>query len=198
MSLQQSTIDAKEQFNKLFGNMMTFSDDDMIQYDSCYEDVFKSGINYSFMSCVFFAQYSAEILMGMLASNPFRKYLITCLDDEANYDASELKYWHESMNEKRFGIEGYNYDKDKVDIMAMANDTFIKISALNDWFGTDEGSKEFDMYCLSKKAVRDIKRIICEYPYLMRKYDHDQYFANEIMDYASIVMREIAAAAHNE
>ena len=69
----------------------------------------------------------------------------------------------------------------------MKNTSYNKISSLNQWFGTDDGMKEFDMYCLSRKALKDMKRIICEYPYLIRKYDYDQEFANEIMEYAGIV-----------
>ena len=195
MELNQNTVDAKIQFNELFSNMFVFSDDDMSAYDFCYENVFKTGINFSYMSCVFYAQYAAEILVGLLASNPFRKYLIGELDDEANRPDDKRVYWEESMNVKRYGREGIDYSEDTKQIMAMANVSFEKIRALNEWYGTKEGQAEFDNYCLSKKAVKDIKRIICEFPHLMRRYDYDQNFANEIMEYAGIVMVEMMKAS---
>ena len=73
----------------------------------------------------------------------------------------------------------------------MADDTYVKIKALNNWFGTEEGAKEFEMYCLSKKAVRDIKRIVCEYPYLLRRFDYNAEFASEIMQYAGTVANQL-------
>lgn len=194
MELAQDTKNAMEQFNQLFGNMFTFTEEDMPAYDACYEDVFSRGITISFMSAVFYAQFSAELVVGLLASNPLRKYMIQELDKEKERTEDTMKYWHESMNEKRFGLEGIDYTQDTQDLMEMANVSYIKAAALNDWFGTENGKKEFDMYCLSKKAVRDIKRIICEYPYLMRRYDYDQVFANEIMEYAGIVANQIADA----
>lgn len=194
MELAQDTKNAMEQFNQLFGNMFTFTEEDMSAYDACYEDVFSRGITTSFMSAVFYAQFSAELVVGLLASNPLRKYMIQELDKEKERPEDSMKYWHESMEEKRFGREGIDYTQDTQDLMEMANVSYIKAAALNDWFGTENGKKEFEMYCLSKKAVKDIKRIICEYPYLIRRYDYDQTFANEIMEYAGIVANQIADA----
>lgn len=192
MELAQDTRAAMEQFNQLFGNMFVFNEEDMGQYDACYADVFSRGITTSFMSAVFYAQFSAELVVGLLASNPLRKFIIQELDKEKERPEAEMVYWHESMSEKRFGLSGVDYTQDNADLMAMANASYIKAAALNDWFGTDEGKKEFELYCLSKKAVRDIKRIICEYPYLIRRYDYDKVFANEIMEYAGIVANQIA------
>jgi len=191
MELAQNTIDAKNQFNILFNNMFAFEDDDMGQYDACYSNVFSNGVNMSYMSLVFYAQFSAEILVGLLASNPFRKFLVESIENEKNRSEADMQYWHESMNQKRFGIEGYDYTQDAAELMAMANESYVKVAALNDWFGTEEGKEEFEMYCLSKKAVRDIKTIVCNYPYLIRKYDYDMEFANEIMEYAGIVANQI-------
>lgn len=189
MELYNDTLEAKNQFNQIFGNMMTFEDEDMTQYEACYADVFSEGVNLSYMGLIFYANYSAEIMLALLTSNPFRKFLIEELDKEKARTGGD--YWNDSMRVKRFGIENPNLDQDKAEIMIIANDTYIKISALNKWFGTDEGKKEFDMYCLSKKAIRDMKRIICEYPYLIRRYDFDRTFANEIMEYAGIVATQI-------
>lgn len=189
MAINQITQDVGKQFNILFGNMFKFEDSDMELYDTCYENVFKNGINFSYMSSTFFAQFSAELLIGMLSSNPFRKYLIQKLDESSNDTVHS--YWDASMNDKRFGIEGRDYTRDTIDIRAMMNETYVKIDALNEWFGTEEGKKEFGMYCLSRKAIKDLKRIICEYPYLIRKYDCDKEFANEIMEFAGIVAKQI-------
>lgn len=183
--------DTRKQFNILFGNMFTFATEDMDGYMQCYEDVFSQGINFSFMSSTFYAQFSAEILLGMLTSNPFRKYLIQMLDEEKNDVKTPMKYWDESMEEARFGIRNRDYQKDTADILAMMNGSYNKITSLNEWFGTSEGKKEFEMYCLSRKAIKDIKRVICEYPYLIRKYDHDENFAGEIMEYAGIIANQI-------
>ena len=184
--MNKLALESKENFNVLFGNMFKFDDEDMAYYSPCYESVFKDGVTISYMSSTFFAQFSAEILFGMIASNPFRKFLIHALDEEKVITAKR-DYWNESMNELRFGIAGKDYTNDTAELMAMMNTSYNKISSLNQWFGTDEGMKKFDMYCLSRKALKDMKRIICEYPYLIRKYDYDQEFANEIMEYAGIV-----------
>ena len=194
MEMAKETVEAKKQFNQLFGNMFEFDDEDMTNYDPCYEAVFSKGLNLSFMSLVFYAQFSAELLLGMLTSNSFRKYLIGEIDAEKGRAADAMNYWSDSMNENRFGIIGRDYTQDKKDLEAFANDTYLKVAALNEWYGTEDGKKEFDMYCLSKKAVKDIKRIFVEYPYLIRRYDYDQKFATEIMEYAGIVANQIASA----
>lgn len=190
MELQNETIEAMKQFNGFMGNIMTFVPEDMEAYEKCYADVFHDGMNFSYMSMVFYANYSAEILLAMLTSNPFRKFLIEALDAEEKRTNGD--YWNDTMRTKRFGIPNPNADRDKAELMIIANDTFTKISSLNQWFGTEDGKKEFDMYCLSRKALRDMKRIVCEYPYLIRKYDYDRGFANEIMEYAGIVANQIA------
>ena len=191
--MDKITLESKENFNTLFGNMFVFEDEDMAYYGPCYENVFKDGITISYMSSTFFAQFSAEILVGMIASNPFRKFLIHALDEEKAATGSR-EYWNDTMKDLRFGIPGKDYTNDKNDLMGMMNASYNKISALNQWFGTPDGIKEFDMYCLSRKALRDIKRVVCEYPYLIRKYDYDQTFAHEIMEYAGIVATQIDAS----
>jgi len=196
MGISEITVNAQKQFNDLFGNMFKFEESDMTAYDACYAEVFKKGINFSYMASTFYAQFAAELFVGMLASNPFRKYLVQALDDEKI--CTDFTFWEESMNQNRFGIPDRDYKQDKMDIMIMMNDTYTKISELNKWFGTADGRKEFDMYCLSRKAIRDIKRIVCEFPYLIRKYDHDETFAKEIMEYAGIVEKKIIQTAGKE
>ena len=199
MTLDPKTLaeNTREQFNILLGKMFVFGEEDMSGYNQCYSDVFSKGVNVSYMAATFFAQFSAEILVGLLSSNPFRKFLVKALDTEKeDIDGdSAMTYWEPTMQENRFGISGRDYTNDIKDLYAMMNVTYDKIAALNDWFGTDEGKKELDMYCLSKKAVRDIKRIVCEYPYLIRKYDHDKAFASEIMEYAGIIAQQIIQTA---
>lgn len=185
----------RKQFNILFKNMLEFAEEDMAGYNKCYEDVFKGGANISYMSATFYAQFSAEILIGLLASNPFRKFLIVALDTEKMDVDKPMQYWEDSMTQNRFGIAGRDYTDDMRDLYAMMNMSYNKIEALSEWFGTEEGKKEFDMYCLSKKAIRDIKRIVCEYPYLIRKYDHDKAFATEVMEYAGIVANQIVQSS---
>lgn len=197
IELSKTTEEAKKQFNILFENMFEFDDEDMANYDACYAAVFKKGINFSYMSATFFAQFTAEILVGMLASNPLRKQFIQALDEEKARGDAEIMYWDESMIDKRFGIPGRDYQEDIKDLYGMMNTTYIKIKSLSDWFGTDEGQKEFEMYCLSRKAKRDIKRIACEFPYLIRKYDHDEKFAKEIMEYAGIVAKQIIQSSES-
>ncbi len=197
MRLNPTTENAKEQFNILFENMFEFDDADMAGYDTCYADVFKKGITFSYMSVTFFAQFSAELLVGMLASAPLRKMLVKALDEEKADINKPFEYWDESMLDKRLGIPGRDYQKDIKDLYDMMNTTYIKIKSLSDWFGTDEGKKEFEMYELNRDAKRDIKRIACEYPYLIRKYDHDEKFTQEIMEYAGIIAKQIIQASEN-
>lgn len=191
MELSKEALTAKEQFNDLLGNVMVFDDSDMEQYERCYADVFSDGVNLTYMGLIFFSSYSAEILLAMLTSNPFRKFVIEHLDEEKKRESGSGTYWDPDMNEKRFGVENESADKDKHEILLVANDTFTKIYELNKWFSTEDGKKELDMYCLSNKAIRDMKRIICEYPYLIRRFDFNAAFANEIMEYAGIVHRQI-------
>lgn len=199
MALDQKIIEnAKDQFNILFQNMLVFEDEDMASYEACYENVFKNGINFSYMSTTFFAQFTGELLIGMYASNPFRKYLIKALDEEKAYNDKLIEYWDESMLENRFGIAGRDYENDTKDLYGMMNASYNKIKSLGEWFGTEDGKKEFEMYCLSRKAVKDIKRIACEYPYLVRRYDHDQTFAKDVMEYAGVIAQQIIQAAGDE
>ncbi len=194
MRSKQITENAKAQFNILFGNMFEFDDADMAGYDACYAEVFKKGINFSYMSATFFAQFSAELLVGMLASSPLRVMLVSALDEEKANINKPLKYWDESMNDKRFGIPGKDYAEDIKDLYRLMNTTYIKIKSLSNWFGTPEGKTEFEMYELSQDVKKDIKRIVCEYPYLIRKYDHDKEFAQEIMEYVGIIAKQIFQA----
>lgn len=195
MTAEKLAENARGQFNILFGNMLSFGADDMASYNKCYADVFGKGIEVSYMSATFYAQFSAEILVGMLSSNPFRKFLVQALDAEKAEVAKPMVYWDESMQQNRFGIAERDYTNDTTDLYAMMNVSYNKIAALNEWFGTEEGKKEFDMYCLSRKALRDMKRVVCEYPYLIRKYDHDTTFAHDIMEYAGIVAQQIIQTA---
>lgn len=184
---------AKEQLSILVGNMFQITDEDMAGYDACYADVFKDGISFSFMSSTFYAQFAAEILVGCLSSNPFRKFLIQAIDEErARTEPGE--YWQANMQELRFGIEGRDYAADKADLLDMMNVSYTKIMSLNNWYGTKEGKEEFDMYCLSRKASRDIRTVICQLPYLIRHYDYDVKFAKEIMEYAGIVAKQVEEA----
>lgn len=191
MRAKQITENAKEQFNILLGNMFEFDDADMAGYDTCFADVFKKGINFSYMSATFFAQFSAELLVGMLASAPLRKMLVQALDEEKADISKPFEYWDESMYDKRFGIVGKDYAEDIKELYSLMNTSYIKIISLNHWFSTPDGKAEFEMYELSQDSKRDIKRIACEYPYLIRKYDHDKKFAQEIMEYAGIIAKQI-------
>lgn len=186
----QLTEDARKSFNELFGNMFNFEEEDMAVYDECYKAVFSGGNNLSYMSTTFYAQFSAEILVGLLSSNPFRKFLVQELEKEEQRNEPG-QYWNKTMPEKRFGIQGVDYKDDVADLLGMMQGSYTKIEALNEWFGTADGQKEFDMYCLSRKAIRDIKKIVCGYPYLVRRYDFEKEFANEIMEYAGIIAQQI-------
>ena len=186
---------AKEQLNLLVGNMFQITDEDMALYDACYADVFKSGVNFSFMSSTFFAQFAPELLLGALSSNPFRKFIARAIEAERNR-TEPGQYWDENMELLRFGRQDRDYTADNADILSMMNVSFVKLTALNNWYGKDAGREEFDTYCLSGRAVRDIKAMILQLPYLIRHYDYDRQFAVEIMEYAGIVanqIRDIAA-----
>lgn len=178
----------------LLGNMFQFTDSDMDMYDKCYRDVFGGGLNFSYMSATFFAQFASEILVGALSSNPFRRFISSALDQEAMREGPG-EYWNESMAVARFGRPGVNYSTDVKDVVAMMNDSYLKILGLNEWYGTEEGKQEFEMHCLSNKAVCDLKRMVLEFPYLIRRYDYDQDFAGEIMEYAGVVAEQIRRAA---
>lgn len=184
---------AREQIQLLVGNMFQITDEDMAGYDACYADVFKNGITFSFMSATFYAQFAAEILVGCLSSNPFRKFLIKAIDLERER-TTPGEYWQENMKDLRFGIEGRDYEADISDLLRMMNVSYTKIVGINNWYGTDAGKEEFDMYCLSRKAARDIRTVICQMPYLIRHYDYDVQFAKEIMEYAGIIARQIEQA----
>lgn len=186
---------SKEQFNILLGNMIRFTDEDMAAYDKCYGDVFSGGVNFSYMASTFFAQFASELLVAALSSNPFRKFIVAALESERLLGATPAEYWDPSMQESRFGLADRDYSDDTAQILSMMNTSYAKIMALNNWYGTDAGKNEFDMYCLSGRAIRDIKAMVCEFPYLIRHYDRDQQFAGEVMEYAGIVavqIREIA------
>lgn len=184
------------EFNKLFGNMFQFGEEDKATYEVCYQDVFGEGVTFSYMSATFFAQFAAEILIGMLSSNPFRRFVEHELDEEAKV-VPGWKYWEPSMEAKRFGLPDKDYTADTEALLGMMNESYVKIMSLNNWFATDAGKEEFAMYCLSKKAVRSIKRAICQFPYLCRRYDHERQFAGEIMEYAGIVAAQIRETAAN-
>ena len=197
-NINQSALDdVREQMNKLFKNMFVFTNEDMQMYDACFSNVFSGGITFSYMTATFYAQFAGEILVGMLSSNPFRRFLTTALDEEAKREGRG-KYWHESMATKRFGLPGVDYTADMEDLKSMMNTSYMKIESLSNWYGTDEGRSEFDLYCLSNKAIRDIERVIMEFPYLIRRYDFDQQFAGEIMEYAGIVAAQIKEAVEGE
>lgn len=186
----QILANAKDSLNTLFTNMFQLDDGDMAVYDACYSAVFSEGVNFSYMSATFYAQFAAEILVGALASNPFRRFITKALDDE-KMRLGPGEYWEPSMLVKRFGLDGVDYTKDIEALTAMMNDSYIKIMALNNWYGTDSGKEEFEMHCLSNKAIRDIRRMVAEFPYLIRRYDFDRQFAGEIMEYAGIVANQI-------
>lgn len=185
---------SRQQFNVLLGNMVLFAPDDMEMYDACYKKVFGGGLTFSYMSATFFAQFAAEILLGMLSSNPLRRFLVDILDKEAAWDGPN-EYWDPSMEKLRFGLPGVDYKDDIKELRGMMDDSYMKILSLNEWYGTDEGKHEFEMYCLSNRAVRDLKRIVLEFPYLIRRYDFDQRFAGEIMEYAGVVAEQVRRAA---
>lgn len=191
--------EAKDQFNILFSNLFQFEDEDMVAYDKCYADVFRDGPNMSYMSATFFAQFAAEIFVGLLSSDPLRRVILSAIEDERGRNPEGLpQWWDEGMADKRFGIAGRDYTEDVKDLTAMMNESYNKIATLNQWYGSEEGKKEFEMYCLSREAVASLKSIILEFPYLVRRYDYDKAFAGEIMEYASITaiqVREAAAAA---
>ena len=187
--------DAIGEFNKLFSNMFRFGEEDKAAYAVCYKAVFGDGMPpFSYMGATFYAQFAAEILVGMLASNPFRRFIENALTEEAAREVPG-EYWEKNMGTLRFGIEGKDYTKDTEALMVMMNESYTKIMALNNWYGTDAGKAEFDMYCLSKKAVRNIKRAIAEFPYLIRRFDYERQFAGEIMEYAGIVAAQIRETA---
>ncbi len=194
---KKSLDDVRDQINKLFKNMFVFDDEDMKMYDACFANVFGGGMTFSYMTATFYAQFAAEILVGMLSSNPFRRFLTNALDEEAKR-SERGKYWHESMAVKRFGLPGVDYTADMEDLKGMMNTSYMKIESLSNWYGTAEGRNEFDLYCLSTKAIRDIKRVVMEFPYLIRRYDFDQQFAGEIMEYAGIVAAQIKEAVEGD
>lgn len=194
--ISEILANSREQFNILLGNMFTFDDGDMEKYDVCYRAVFGNGVTFSYMSSTFFAQFATEILIAGLTSNPFRRFIIAALDDEAGKDTVE--YWQADMATLRFGLPGVDYRQAMSELMLMMNDSYMKILSLNEWYGTTDGKKEFDMHCLSNRAIRDLKRMVLEFPYLLRKYDRDHQFAGEIMEYAGIVAEQIRRSAEGE
>ena len=198
MDYEQTAENSKEQLNILFENMFVFDDGDMEHFDTCFSDVFKKGVQFSFMSATFYAQFAAELLIGLLSSDRLRKLMAQAIDEEKAAINEPVEYWDETMKEDRFGIVGKDYKNDIKSLNDMMNTSYNKIKSLSDWFGTAEGKKEFEMYCLSSKAKKDIKHIICEFPYLFRKYDHDEAFANEVMEYAGIVANQVQQAAKDK
>ena len=137
-NINQSALDdVREQMNKLFKNMFVFTNEDMQLYDACFSNVFSGGITFSYMTATFYAQFAGEILVGMLSSNPFRRFLTTALDEEAKREGRG-KYWHESMATKRFGLPGVDYTADMEDLKSMMNTSYMKIESLSNWYGTDE------------------------------------------------------------
>lgn len=193
--INEILANAREQLNLLVGNMFQITEDDMAMYDACYADVFKDGVNFSFMSATFFAQFAPELLLAALSSNPFRKFVVQAIEAEkTRSDPGE--YWDENMDVLRFGRPDRDYSTDNADILSMMNTSYVKLTALNNWYGKDAGREEFEMYCLSGRAVKDIKAMICQMPYLIRHFDYDKQFAAEIMEYAGIVANQIRDVAN--
>lgn len=195
MNHEQIAENTKKQMNILFENMFVFDDADMACLDTCYYDIFKRGVQFSFMSATFYAQFAAELLVGLLASAPLRRRMAQDIDEEKAVVNEPVEFWDETMKENRFGIVGRDYTKDIEDLKGMMNVSYGKIKSLSTWFGTPEGKKEFEQYNLTSDDMTAIKRIICEFPYLFRKYDHDEAFANEIMEHAGIVANQIQQTA---
>ena len=196
MDYEQISANSKEQLNILFENMFVFDDGDMEHSDTCFYDVFKKGVQFSFMSATFYAQFAAELLIGLLASDPLRKLMAQAIDEEKAAINEPVEYWNETMKENRFGIIGRDYKNDIKSLNDMMNTSYNKIKSLGTWFGTPEGKKEFeDSYPLTPEDMTVIKRIICEFPYLFRKYDHDEAFAKEVTEYAGIVANQIKQTA---
>lgn len=195
MNHEQITENMKEQMNILFENIFVFDGADMACHDACYYDIFRKGVQFSFMSATFYAQFAPELLLGLFSSDPFRKFMAQAIDEEKAVANEPVEFWDETMKENRFGIVGRDYTNDIKDLNGMMNVSYNKIKSLGTWFGTPEGKKEFEEYNLSCDDKTVIKRIICELPYLFRKYDHDEAFAKEIMEYAGIVANQLKQAA---
>ncbi|MBR1854608.1 MAG: hypothetical protein IJ794_15940 [Lachnospiraceae bacterium] len=196
MELREDVKNAKLRFNTLLSNILEFKDEDTKLYDDAFADVFSDGINFSYMSAIFFAQYSAELLIAMICSNTLCEWLVAEIEEEKHRGKEDMHYWEESMNEYRFGLPDLDYADDSTEIMFIAMDTYSKIEAINRWYGTDGGRKELEAFrstgrCMSSQSIRDMVKIVCEYPYLIRRYDFDKEFACDIMEYAGIIEKKI-------
>ncbi len=189
--LRQTTETAKQQYNMLFKNVFVFDDEDMEGYDKCFFDVFRKGVNLSYYTSSFYAQYTGELYVGMLISKKFRKKLVEAINHEKAHIDEPVVYWEKNMSTKRFGIPGKDYTGYTKTIMNMINTSYCKIAGLSEYFGTPEGKKDFESYSLTPEDVADMKCIIMQFPYLLRKSDHDKDFMKYVMKTAGDVVKEI-------
>ncbi len=125
MGLNKTTENAKVQLNILFRNMFEFDDADMAGYDACYADAFRQGVNFSYMSTTFYAQFAAELFIGMMASSELLERLVKALDEEKADIGNPVVYWDESMNTMCFGIPGKDYEEDIKDLNADVCDIVV-------------------------------------------------------------------------
>ncbi len=196
---QKNVIIAKEELNDLVGNIVTINDKDMALYESAFKEVFADGVKLSFMSMVFYATYTPELLIGLLEAGQFRDWLREAVEEEKHIGANnDYEYWEPSMDTERYGIKGKDVSNCTINIRELAKASYSKIAAANEWYGTPEGKEELGEYDLSERDIMDIKTIILGYPYLMRRYDYNEGFAKDIMEYTRIICKQICDDTEKE
>ena len=180
-NLEQNSKDMVEKLNVLFGNVLTFTEDDMPLFDAALLETSENeSFTMSYMSIIFYSQFIIETYVGSLVSKKMRKIILENLDDEITHKSGDRPYWHEDMETSRLGrtdISPEELENDLKQILMVAEQAYVRLAALNDWYATDEGKGKLDEYCLTNKALREVKLIILQLPYLMRRFDRDKDFA---------------------
>ena len=181
MSEMNNSNDFKEKLNLLVGNVINFTDDDMLLFDTALVETSENqNFTMSYMSIIFYSQFIIEIYVGSLVSKKMRTLILNDLEDEVKYKSGERPYWHDDMKVNHMGrtdLSEEKLQKDLNQILNVAEQAYVRMAALNDWYATDEGKEKLDEYCLTNRAIKEVKLILLQLPYLMRRFDRDKNFA---------------------
>ena len=180
-NLEQNSKDMVEKLNAIFGNVLTFTEDDMPLFDTALLETSENeNFAMSYMSVIFYSQFIIETYVGSLVSKKMRKIILEQLDDEVKHQSGDRPYWHENMQTDHLGrtdLPAEQLESDLKQILLVAEQAYVRLAALNDWYASPEGKEKLDEYCLTNRAIREVKQILLQLPYLMRRFDRDKDFA---------------------
>lgn len=181
MSFDEASKDFVGKLNELLGNVLSFTEDDMTLFDTALVETSENeNFTMSYMSIIFYSQFIVETYVGSLVSKKMRSILLEELEDEIKHVSGDRPYWHDDMKKNHMGrtdISEEQLTNDIQQILGVAEQAYVRMAALNEWYGTEAGVQKLEEYCLTNKAIKEVKLIILQLPYLMRRFDRDKNFA---------------------